>query len=84
MRIRPARFVLFAHPDLLSLLQANLILLGWVGLCGVGLGWIGLWCSGVGCAVFDWTFRHQCKDFCWRHELLTSALLHVYAQIWLD
>ena len=56
--------------------------LGWVGWSGVGFGLIGLWCSGVGCVVFDWICRDQCKDvFSW-HTLPTSARLHVYAQIW--
>ena len=36
--------------------------LGWVGWSGVGLGLIGLRCSGVGCVVFDWICRKQCKD----------------------
>ena len=58
--------------------------LAWVGLCEVGMGWIGLWCRGVGCVVFDWICRHQCKDLFWWHTLLTSARVHVYAQIWPD
>ena len=56
--------------------------LGWVGWSGVGFGLIGLWCSGVGCVVFDWICRDQCKDvFSW-HTLPTGARSHVYAQIW--
>ena len=56
----------------------------WVELCGVGLGWFELWPSGVECVVIDWVRMHQCKDLFWFHTLLTSAHLHMYAQIGTD